>query len=178
MHTYINREWLVDIAGTLEACLWPCVISVMLSSYTSSVHAPTDKELWSIPTNLSKATQLPVHYVLWFWDFFYKKPWNMFLERKQWLYLLLLPGTELSLIAESFGLLNDLPLPFPSILDASCPIFDLHLANVLLMLSSYPYLGLPCDLLVRGFQLSIFWTVLVSDILCTWPNQLSLWAFI
>ena len=35
------------------------------------------------------------------------------------------------LISESFGLLNDLLLPFPSILDASCPIFYLHLANVL-----------------------------------------------
>jgi hypothetical protein len=46
-------------------------------------------------------------------------------------HLLLLLGAELSLIAESFGLLNDLLLPFPSILDASCPIFDLHLANVL-----------------------------------------------
>ena len=47
------------------------------------------------------------------------------------LLLLLLPGAELSLIAESFALLNDLLLPFLSILDASCPIFDLHLANVL-----------------------------------------------
>jgi hypothetical protein len=46
------------------------------------------------------------------------------------LILLFLPGNELSLIAESFDLLNDL-LPFISILDASCPIFDLHLANVL-----------------------------------------------
>ena len=46
-------------------------------------------------------------------------------------YLLLLPGAELSLITESFGLLNDLHLPFLSILDASCPISDLHLANVL-----------------------------------------------
>ena len=45
--------------------------------------------------------------------------------------LLLLPGAELALIAESFGLLNDLLLPFLSILDASCPISDLHLANVL-----------------------------------------------
>jgi hypothetical protein len=27
--------------------------------------------------------------------------------------------------------------------------------------------GLPCDLLVRGFQLNIFLTVLVSGILCT-----------
>ena len=44
---------------------------------------------------------------------------------------LLLPGAELSLIAESFCLLNDLLLPFLSILDASCPIFDRHLANVL-----------------------------------------------
>jgi hypothetical protein len=35
-------------------------------------------------------------------------------------------------------------------------------------------LGLPCDLWVWGFQLNIFLTVLVSSILCTWPNQLSL----
>jgi hypothetical protein len=47
-----------------------------------------------------------------------------------------------------------------------------------LMLSSHLYLGLPCDLLVRGFQLNVYLTVLVSDFLCTWPNQLSLWAFI
>ena len=45
-----------------------------------------------------------------------------------------------------------------------------------LMLSSHLYLSLPCDLLVRGFQLNIFLTVLASGILCTWPNQLSLWA--
>jgi hypothetical protein len=45
-------------------------------------------------------------------------------------FLLLLTGAELSIIAGSFGLLNDL-LPFLSILGASCPIFDLHLANVL-----------------------------------------------
>ena len=45
--------------------------------------------------------------------------------------LLLLPDAELSLIADSFGLLNDLLLPFPSILDAGYPVFDLHLANVL-----------------------------------------------
>ena len=46
-------------------------------------------------------------------------------------YYLLLPDAELSLIAASSALLNDLLLPFLSILDASCPIFDLHLANVL-----------------------------------------------
>ena len=44
---------------------------------------------------------------------------------------LLLPGAELSLIAESFGFLNDLLLPFLSILGASCQISDLHFANVL-----------------------------------------------
>ena len=38
------------------------------------------------------------------------------------------------------------------------------------MLSSHLYLGLPCDLLVRGFQLNISLTVLVSGILCTWPR--------
>jgi len=46
------------------------------------------------------------------------------------------------------------------------------------MLSSHLYLGLPCDLLIRGFHLNIFLTVLVSGILCTWPIQLSLWALI
>jgi hypothetical protein len=36
----------------------------------------------------------------------------------------------LNLLFESFGHLNDL-FPFPSILDAGYPAFDLHLANVL-----------------------------------------------
>jgi hypothetical protein len=43
--------------------------------------------------------------------------------------LLLLPGAELILMVESFGLLNDL-FPFLSILDAGCPVFDLRLANL------------------------------------------------
>jgi len=34
------------------------------------------------------------------------------------------------LMIESYGLLNDI-FPFPSILGAGYPIFDLHLANVL-----------------------------------------------
>jgi hypothetical protein len=68
----------------------------------------------------------------------------------------------LNFLFESFGLLNEL-FPLPSILDAGYPVFDLHS----LMLSSHLYLGLPCDLLFRGFQLNIFLTVLVSGILCT-----------
>jgi hypothetical protein len=55
--------------------------------------------------------------------------------------LLLLPGAELSLIAESFGLLTSLLLPFLSILDASCPIFVLHLANILFDVILPPVLG-------------------------------------
>jgi len=47
-----------------------------------------------------------------------------------------------------------------------------------LTLSFHRYSGLTCDLLVRGFHLNNFLTVLVSGILCTWPNQLSLWALI
>ena len=39
-------------------------------------------------------------------------------------------GTELPSMTESYGLLNKI-FPFPSILDAGYPIFDLHLANVL-----------------------------------------------
>jgi len=49
-------------------------------------------------------------------------------------YLLLL-GAELPLMVESFGLLNDL-FPFPSILDAGYPVFNLHLANILFTLPS------------------------------------------
>jgi len=45
------------------------------------------------------------------------------------IHLLLLQVAELSLMVESFGLLNDL-FPFPLILDAGYPVFDLHLANV------------------------------------------------
>ena len=44
--------------------------------------------------------------------------------------LLLLLGAELPLAVERFGLLNDL-FPFPSILDAGYPVFNLHLANIL-----------------------------------------------
>jgi hypothetical protein len=44
--------------------------------------------------------------------------------------LLLLLGTELLLMVESFGLPNDI-FPFPPILDAGYPVFNLHLANVL-----------------------------------------------
>ena len=44
-------------------------------------------------------------------------------------FLLLLPGAEL-LMVESFGLLKDL-FPFPSILEAGYPAFDLQLTNVL-----------------------------------------------
>ena len=44
--------------------------------------------------------------------------------------ILLLLGTELPLVVESFGLLNDI-FPVPSILDAGYPVFNLHLANIL-----------------------------------------------
>ena len=81
-------------------------------------------------------------------------------------YILLLPGAELSLIAESFGLLNDLLLHFSRSWTQAVQFF-FSFAKCRLVLSSYLYLGLPCDLLVRGFQLNIFLTVLVSDILCT-----------
>ena len=47
-----------------------------------------------------------------------------------------------------------------------------------MMLSSHLCLGLPLGLVVKGFHLNIFLAGLVSGILCTWPNQLSLWALI
>jgi len=65
-----------------------------MSSYTYAVHAPTDKELWSILTNLSKTTQFASAFcVVILRLFLQKKPENMFLERKQWLYLILLNVT-------------------------------------------------------------------------------------
>jgi len=45
-------------------------------------------------------------------------------------YLLLLLGAEIPVVVESFVLLNDI-FPFPSILDAGYPVFNLHLANIL-----------------------------------------------
>jgi hypothetical protein len=45
----------------------------------------------------------------------------------------------------------------------------------LLTSSSHPDLGLPTGLLVNGFHLYIFLTILVSGILFMCPNQLSLW---
>jgi len=44
--------------------------------------------------------------------------------------LLLLLGAELPLVVGSLDLLNDI-FPFPSILDAGYPVFNLHLANIL-----------------------------------------------
>ena len=78
---------------------------------------------------------------------------------------------------ESFGLLNGI-FPFPSILDAGYQVFNLHLANILFDVILPSLLGSSLWSFVRGFHLNIFSTVLVSGILCTWPNQLSLWAWI
>ena len=75
-------------------------------------------------------------------------------------------GTELPLVVESYGLLNDI-FPFPSILDAGYPILTLIWQMSCLTLSSRRYLGLPCDFLVRGFHLNIFLSILVSGIFCT-----------
>jgi hypothetical protein len=70
----------------------------------------------------------------------------------------------MNFLVESFGLLNDL-FPFPSILDAGYPVLIFIWQMSCLMLSSHLYLCLPCGLLVRGFQLNIFLTVLISGIL-------------
>jgi len=60
---------------------------------------------------------------------FFKYASILRVSQRQCLLLLLLLGAELPLV-ESFGLLNDL-FPFPSILEAGYPVFDLQLANVL-----------------------------------------------
>jgi len=44
--------------------------------------------------------------------------------------ILLLLGAEIPLVVESFVLLNDI-FPFPLILDAGYPVFNLYLANIL-----------------------------------------------
>jgi hypothetical protein len=62
------------------------------------------------------------------------------------------PGFELPLFAENFAPLNDF-FQFPSILDTDDQVFNLHLTNILLMLSSHLYFGLPCDRLVcKGYS--------------------------
>ena len=77
---------------------------------------------------------------------------------------LLLLGAELPLV-ESFGLLNDL-FHFPRSWTQAIQFLIFIWQMSCVMLSSHLYLGLPCDLLVRGFHLNIFLTVLVSGILC------------
>jgi hypothetical protein len=79
----------------------------------------------------------------------------------------------LNFLVESFGLLNDL-FPLSSILDAGYPFLDLHLANVLCDVILPSLLGSSLRFLVRGFQLSIFWSVLVSSIFCMCSNFLHL----
>jgi len=49
-------------------------------------------------------------------------------------------GTELPLMVESYGFLNDI-FPFLSILDARYPVFNLHLANALFDVILPPVLG-------------------------------------
>ena len=78
----------------------------------------------------------------------------------------------LNFLVESFGLLNEL-FPLPSILDPGYSVFIFIWQIACLMLSSHLYLGVPRDLLVRGFQLNIFLTVVVSGIHCTRPNKFS-----
>ena len=88
-------------------------------------------------------------------------------------FLLLLPGTE----HPSWKFWpSQRPFHFPRSWTQAIQFLIFIWQMSCLMLSSHLYLGLPCDLLVRGFQLNIFLTVLVSGILCMWPNQLSFWA--
>jgi len=44
--------------------------------------------------------------------------------------IIIILGAELPLMVESFDLLNEL-FPFPSILDAGYPVFNLNLTNIL-----------------------------------------------
>ena len=67
--------------------------------------------------------------------------------------LLLIPGAELSLIAENFGFPNDLLLPFLSILDTSCPISDLRLANFLFDVILSSVLGSSLWSFAQGFPI-------------------------
>ena len=78
-------------------------------------------------------------------------------------------------IWHSLGLLNNI-LPFKAILYLSCPFYKFHLFQVIPDVIFPSGLGLPTGLLVNGFQLYIFCTILVSDIQFMCPNQLNLWA--
>ena len=83
------------------------------------------------------------------------------------IYLLLLPGAELSLISESLAFSKTFFFHFSRSWAQVVQFLIFIWQMSCLMLTSHLYLGLPCDLLIRGFQLNIFLTVLVSDILCT-----------
>jgi hypothetical protein len=54
------------------------------------------------------------------------------------------------------------------------PFYKFHLFKSSLTLSSHWNLGLPTGLLANGFQLYIFFTILVPGILFMCPNQLNL----
>jgi len=71
----------------------------------------------------------------------------------------------LNFLVESLGLLNYL-FPLPSIMDSGYPVIYLHFAEVLFDVMLPSVVASSCDLLVRGFQLNIFLTVLFSGILC------------
>ena len=88
--------------------------------------------------------------------------------------VILLPGAELPLV--KVLAFSTTSFHFPRSWTQAIQFWFFNWQMSCLMLSYHLYLGLPCDLLVRGFQLNIFSNVLVSGILCTWPNQLSLWA--
>ena len=75
---------------------------------------------------------------------------------------------------ESYGLLNI--FPFSSILDAGYPIFNLHLTNVLFDAVLPSVRG--SSLWSFGQRIPFKYLLNWSGILCTWPNQLSLWALI
>jgi hypothetical protein len=54
----------------------------------------------------------------------------MYIQHNSHIFIIFFFFQALNFLVESFGPLNDL-FPFPSILDAGYPVFDLQLANVL-----------------------------------------------
>ena len=85
--------------------------------------------------------------------------------------LLLLPGAELPLVRNlAFSTTS---FHFPRSWTQAIQFWIFNWQMSCLMLSSHLYLCLPCDILVRGFQLNIFLTILVSGILCKCVKQLA-----
>ena len=92
-----------------------------------------------------------------------------------WFFLLLLLLLKALQLQRSFGLLNEF-FPFGPVSDADPPVCYFHICYVTLYIILHLFLGLPSELVSAGDHAYTFFTMLLSGIRCTCPNQTSLCA--